>query len=189
MVSALLHCQTYLAVACFQVMFEEVVLKVFLQGIAGTAVMTAALYLISYFTSDRFKVVKILGTMLTLQTTPEKGLSDKPSAITVGLIAHYLVGIGFAAIYEQLWSQEITAPTFVNTTLLGFINGIVGAIVWKIFISVHPNPPRIPLRSYLVAIILGHVFFAYGILITYLMVHNYLCIGSPITWLLYFPEP
>ena len=154
-------------------MFGEVVLKVFLQGIVGTAVMTAVMYLIAYFTRDRFKVVKILGTMLTLQTTPEKGLSDKPSAITVGLIAHYLVGIGFAAIYEQLWSQGIISPNFINTTLLGLLNGIFGAIVWKVFISVHPNPPHIPLRSYLVAIIFGHVFFAYGISITHLVIHSY----------------
>lgn len=146
---------------------------IFLQGIVGTAVMTAAMYLIAFLTRDRFKVVKILGTMLTLQTTPEKGLSDRPSAITVGLIAHYVVGIGFAAVYEQLWSHGIISSNFINTTLLGLLNGIFGAIVWKIFISVHPNPPRIPLLSYLVAVIFGHVFFAYGIWITYLMIHSY----------------
>lgn len=144
-------------------------LNIILEGLAGTAVMTAVLYLIAFITKDRFKVVKILGTMLTFQTTPEKGLSDSPSAITVGLFAHYLVGTGFAAVYSWLWSENVVRPDLLYATLLGFANGIIGALVWSIFIAIHPNPPRLPLKGYLSAIIASHIFFAYGILITYLL--------------------
>lgn len=108
--------------------------------------------------------------MLTFQTTPNKGLSDRPSAIVVGVFAHYLVGISFSFIYACLWSDDIVNPTFVNATWLGMINGIVGAIGWRIFVAVHPNPPGLSLKKYLTAIIIGHVIFAYGILGTYLLV-------------------
>ena len=57
-------------------------------GIGGTAVMTAFIYLLSYITHKRLKVVKILGTMLTFQTTPDKETSEHSSAIVVGLLGH-----------------------------------------------------------------------------------------------------
>jgi hypothetical protein len=147
-------------------------LKIVAEGVVGTAIMTAVMYLIALVSKDRFKVVKILGTMLTFQTTPQKGLSDKPSAITVGIFAHYLVGIGFAAIYHWLWSNDILHAGLFFATLLGFANGVIGAIGWAIFVAIHPNPPKLPLKSYLVAIIIGHIFFAYGIWITYLIIEG-----------------
>lgn len=146
------------------------VLKIVLAGIVGTAVMTSVLYLVAFVTRNRFKVVKVLGTMLTFQTTPDKGLSDRPSAIIVGIFAHYLVGIGFTFVYDWLWSEGIVQESYIQSTGLGLINGIVGAIVWKLFISIHPDPPHLPVRQYLIAIVVGHVFFAYGILSTYLVV-------------------
>ncbi|WP_276373647.1 hypothetical protein [Chryseolinea sp. H1M3-3] len=141
--------------------------KIGVAGVIGTAVMTAVMYSIAYLANDRFKVVKILGTMLTFQTTTEKGLSDQPSAIVVGIIAHYLVGIGFTFVYFWLWTNNYVGEDFFTASWLGLINGIVGAIGWRIFIAIHPNPPRLSLAQYLVAIVFGHVFFACGILATY----------------------
>ncbi len=140
---------------------------IIVSGVIGTAVMTSVMYIIAYITNDRFKVVKVLGTMLTFQTTSEKGLSDKTSAIVVGMVAHYLVGIGFAVIYHWLWSNDIVGQDFFTASWLGLINGIVGAIGWRIFIAIHSNPPRLPLLHYLIAIVFGHVFFGCGILATY----------------------
>jgi hypothetical protein len=142
-------------------------LNIVVEGVAGTALMTLVMYLVAFITRDRFKVVKVLGTMLTGQTTANKGLSEKPSAITVGIFAHYLVGIGFAAIYSWLWSNDILDDNIINATWMGFLNGVIGAIGWTIFFAIHPNPPKMPLKSYLTAIALGHIFFAYGILICY----------------------
>lgn len=149
-------------------------LKIILAGIFGTALMTLFMYMLSLVTHDRFKVVKILGTMLTFQTTHSKGLSDRPSAIMVGTLTHYLIGIGFAFIYSWLWSTNIVEKNFFEITVLGFVNGMVGAAGWKIFISIHPNPPNLRLRSYLLAIVLGHVFFAVGVLATYLFLADLL---------------
>ena len=148
---------------------KSMVLKIVIAGMVGALVMTAVMYVIAFVTKDRFKVVKILGTMLTFQTTPDKGLSDNRSAIFVGLAAHYLVGVSFSFAYFGLWSADILSEDFMTTTWLGFANGIVGAIGWKILIAIHPDPPDLPLSKYLVAIAIGHIFFAYGILGTALV--------------------
>jgi hypothetical protein len=132
-------------------------------GIGGTAVMTAFIYLLSYITRKRLKVVKILGTMLTFQTTPNKETSEHSSAIVVGILGHYFVGIVFSLIYYWLWNNGIGQPDFVTCAMYGFISGIVGIIVWRIFFVIHPNPPAVPLKDYIVSILIGHIFFGAGV--------------------------
>lgn len=143
------------------------IVKIILEGIAGTAFMTAVMYTLAYFAGDQFKVVKVLGTMLTFQTTEDRWLSNATSAIVVGVIAHYLVGIGFAFVYQWLWSDNLVGATMLNATWMGFLNGVVGAVGWRIFFFIHSKPPRIALPLYLTAIAIGHIFFAYGILAVY----------------------
>lgn len=143
------------------------ILKIIIAGIVGTAVMTLFMYVLAFVTKDRFKVVKILGTMLTFQTTPNKGLSDQPSAIIIGTVAHYFVGIVFSIVYAWLWSKEIVDENFFQVAILGFVTGIFAAVVWRIFIAIHPDPPDLPLQSYLSAILSGHIFFSVGVLATH----------------------
>mgnify|MGYP003575440096 CR=1 FL=1 len=138
-------------------------------GIIGTAYMTLGMYLLAAITSEHFKVVKVLGTMLTFQTTHHNGLSDRKSAIWTGIVAHYLVGIGFSVLYAWLWKKDILGMDFLQATWLGLLNGIFGAIVWRIFFALHPRPPQLPLPQYLIAIALGHILFAHGIYATFLL--------------------
>jgi uncharacterized membrane protein YdcZ (DUF606 family) len=132
-------------------------------GIGGTAVMTAFIYLLSYITQKRLKVVKILGTMLTFQTTANKETSEHSSAIVVGILGHYFVGIVFSLIYYWLWTNGIGKPDLITCAIYGFISGIVGIIVWRIFFAIHPNPPAVPLKDYIVSILIGHIFFGAGV--------------------------
>lgn len=149
------------------------ILKIIIAGILGTAVMTLFTYVLAFITKHRFKVVKILGTMLTFQTTPNKGLSHRPSAIIVGTIAHYFVGIVFSFAYAWLWSKELVDENFFQVVILGFVTGIFAVMIWRIFIAIHPNPPDLPLQSYLSAILAGHIFFAIGVFVTYFLVRAY----------------
>lgn len=135
-------------------------------GIGGTAVMTAFIYLLSYITHKRLKVVKILGTMLTFQTTPDRQTSEHSSAIVAGVTGHYLVGIVFSLIYYWLWTTGIGNPDIITCTVYGFISGVVGIIVWRIFFAIHPNPPAVPLKDYIVSILIGHIFFGAGVWLT-----------------------
>jgi hypothetical protein len=140
-------------------------------GILGTLLMTLFSYFIAYITHKPTKVVKVLGTMLTNQTTPEGGLSNKLSAILIGILAHYLVGIGFTFIYFYLWPNRDSEASFFQSLLFGFLCGVFGIIVWKIFFLLHPNPPEISLPVYLLNILIGHLFFGIGIFITYKFIY------------------
>jgi len=139
-------------------------------GISGTAVMTAFMYIVSYITKKRFKVVKILGTMLTFQTTPARGLSDSPWAIVTGIAAHYLVGILFAMVWHWLWSKGIGSPTLLICMLYGFIFGLFGILIWQLFFAIHPFPPDVPLKEYMVSILSGHLFFGVGVYCVFMVV-------------------
>jgi hypothetical protein len=134
-------------------------LKATLAGIAGTFAMTFFMYLLSFIFGKQMKVPKILGTMLTNQTGPEGQLSESLSSIVIGLIAHYLVGVGFAIAYLLLWHFYIGHPSPFYGAVFGLVSGLFGIIIWRIFIAAHPNPPFIPLKSYFLSLVLGHIVF------------------------------
>ena len=129
-------------------------------GIVGTAVMTLFMYLMTFITDKVMKVTKILGTLITCQTTDDRGLSESKTAITTGIIAHYIIGIAFVFCYHILWSLGVGQPDFLNGLILGFASGILAVIFWFTFFAVHPFPPDVDLKSYLVTLFLAHFVFA-----------------------------
>jgi hypothetical protein len=131
-------------------------------GIVGTALMTLFMYAMSYLTKRKVKVVKILGTMLTFQTTREKGLSNSASAILTGLIVHYIIGILFAIVYLFSLQHAIIVPSLLYSLIYGFIAGIIGIGFWRLFFLIHPNPPSVSLKTYLLDLVIGHVVFGLG---------------------------
>lgn len=134
-------------------------------GVAATAAMTAFLYLLSFATHRVMKVVKILGTMLTNRTRPDGALSDAASTKVIGNVAHYLVGIFFAVVYLALWDSEVGLMTASWGLLFGLAHGIIAMLMWYFFFMLHPRPPLVPLKSYLVTLVFAHVVF--GFVVTY----------------------
>jgi uncharacterized membrane protein YagU involved in acid resistance len=142
-------------------------LNAIISGIAGTALMTLFMYLLSYITNRRLKVVKILGTMLTIYSNPEGKLSENNKAITIGLVTHYGVGIFFAICYLILWSNGIGKPDLIHAFIFGLINGVFGIFIWRLFLFLHPSPPKLPFKTYMTSLIIGHVAFAIGVMYTF----------------------
>jgi uncharacterized membrane protein YdcZ (DUF606 family) len=142
-------------------------LNAIISGIAGTALMTLFMYLLSYITKRRLKVVKILGTMLTIYSNPEGKLSESNKAITIGILTHYGVGIFFAICYLILWRNGIGKPDLTNAFIFGLINGVLGIFVWRLFILIHPSPPKLPFKTYMISIIIGHIVFATGVICSF----------------------
>lgn len=141
-------------------------LIIIIAGIAGTLLMTGAVYLLSALTGKNYKVVGILATMLTSHTTKEKGLTRSTPDILLGIAVHYLIGIFFAFIYYFLWQMGYLALTINSSILFGLSTGIVAIIFWSLFIRFHPNPPLIPVFTYVLSIGLVHILFSLG---TYLV--------------------
>ena len=113
------------------------------------------------------QVVRVLGTMLTDQTRKHGKLSNKPEAIVVGTAAHYFVGESFAFTYLLIWKNEYIRPNFKGSLFLGTFSGFFGISVWKAFFSIHPNPPKVPLKNYLPTLFFAHIIFAFATTISY----------------------
>lgn len=140
---------------------------VILAGLIGTGLMTLFMYAMTYVTDRVMKVVKILGTMLTFQTTPDGHLSDRPVAIGVGIVGHYAVGVGFALAYYLLWSWGIGKPDYSYGVLFGLASGLLAILVWRSFFAIHPKPPRISLKPYLVTLFVAHFIFTLSVVAAY----------------------
>lgn len=136
-------------------------------GIAGTAAMTAFLYLLSFATHRVMKVVRILGTMLLNRTHSDGSLSELTGTKVAGTIAHYGIGIFFAVIYLALWNSGVGVPTASWGLLFGLAHGLVAMVIWYFFFMLHPRPPLITLRSYLTTLIFAHIVFGFFATYTY----------------------
>jgi hypothetical protein len=137
-------------------------------GLVGTAVMTFFMYGMSFLTDRVMKVIRILGTMLTFQTTPKGELSDSSWSILVGTIAHYVVGLSFTLVYAEIWRTGLGAPTLRFGVIAGFVSGLVGMLGWRVYFALHPSPPKnVPLKSYLLTLLAAHVVFGVTVALTY----------------------
>ncbi|MHA6249701.1 hypothetical protein ACXYMU_17290 [Pontibacter sp. CAU 1760] len=136
-----------------------------LGGLAATAAMTAFLYLLSFATHRVMKVIKILGTMLLSRTHPDGSLSDAVSTKAVGTVAHYAVGVFFALFYLALWDAGVGLLSASWGLLLGLAHGLVAMVVWYFYFMIHPKPPLLALKTYLLTLIFAHMVF--GFVMTY----------------------
>ncbi|MFD2513807.1 hypothetical protein ACFSRY_08000 [Pontibacter locisalis] len=136
-----------------------------LAGLAATAAMTAFLYLLSFLTHRVMKMIRIMGTMVMNRTQPDGSLSEAVSTKVVGTIVVYLMGILFALVYLAVWDADIGLITASWGLFLGLANGIIAMIMWYFFFMLHPRPPLIKLRTYLLTLIAAHIVF--GFVVTY----------------------
>ncbi|RIJ36941.1 hypothetical protein [Pontibacter oryzae] len=136
-------------------------------GIIGTAAMTAFLYLLSFITHRVMKVVRILGTMLLNRTQPDGSLSQLAGTKVAGTIAHYAIGIFFAVIYLALWDSSVGLPTASWGLLFGLAHGLIAMLAWYLFFMVHPHPPLITLKVYLITLVFAHIVFGFFASYTY----------------------
>jgi hypothetical protein len=124
-------------------------------ALTGTTAMTLTSYAVSAKKNREFREPKLLA-MLLKRLAPTL---DKENARISGWIMHYAVGVLFATIYDQLWSKEKIRPTLANGALLGGINGVVGAAVWKSTFHFHPNPPVNSRERFYAHLIVAHIVF------------------------------
>jgi hypothetical protein len=141
---------------------SQVALQIWLAGTAGTTAMTAAVLAVAATSRHELNVLKILGTMLTGGAKEDGSCSKAPSTFALGIATHYAVGYLFAVVYFWLWNNNIMSHDFVTTTLLGFLTGVFGIVVWRVYFAIHRRPPAVPLVIYLTCICLSHILFALG---------------------------
>lgn len=137
-----------------------------LSGIAGTFLMTLFMGAASLLTKYNFHVPSILGTMVTMETKPSGMVSDSIVSKVWGYSLHYLIGIFFAVLYQNILQAGFSSGSYGNALLFGTGAGLVAVTFWYSFLKLHPLAPAVYLSLYLVFIFLGHLLFATGMHVT-----------------------
>jgi hypothetical protein len=148
-------------------------INLLISGLIATSVMTLLMYLGGIISGKNLAVIHILGSMITFNTKVGGGVSKSFLSFITGFVLHFLVGIFYAFIYAWLWSINIGKPNFINSIIFGSISGIIAIIGWNIFIKIHPKPPAIPIREYMVALFFTHIIFAVILFYIYLVLARY----------------
>lgn len=146
---------------------DALIIKTVIAGVVATSIMTAWMYLLSYFFKRQWKVIHILGTMILNKTTVGKNVSTEPYPVIIGTVLHYLVGIGFSFLYWYLLKKNCLTLTINDSLLFGAVAGIFAVFAWRAFFYIHKNPPGVPLPGYLASIFAGHLVFAEGVMYSY----------------------
>lgn len=128
-------------------------------GIAGTLAMTAFMELTAYLVKQPFHVVSILARMLAFNKQ-HSTIQGGYTIYAIALMIHYTIGILFTWGFVLLVRNDFLTFNGYNALAFGALAGGIGIAGWRLFIAVHPNPPKINYGGYLVGIWLGHIVFA-----------------------------
>jgi hypothetical protein len=129
--------------------------KVITAGVVGTTMMTLFSYWVSEEKSKQFREPALLAILL------KRLLKNKDHTANqlTGWIVHYMVGILFAAGYDQLWRKTDAKPSALNGITLGVLCGVFGKEVWNLVLRLHPDPPSVDRKAYFSHLILAHAIF------------------------------
>ena len=140
-------------------------------GTFGTALMSGVDWCLSNVFNQKQYVVKILGIMLVHANQVNR--QSKFRVLVTGTAAHFLTGIFFAGIYIVMWKSGKGQPVFTTGLWWGFLNGLMGILIWRLYFLMHPDPPVVNLPVYLTGILAAHIFFGAGITGCYQLLHWY----------------
>lgn len=129
-------------------------------GIAGTLLMTLFMDAAARLTKYNFHVPEILGTMVTMETKPSGNVSNSMVSKVWGYILHYLIGIFYTVLYQNLLQAGIGSSSYGHALVFGTVVGLVAVIFWYCFFKLHPMAPVVRLPLYLMFIFWGHPLFA-----------------------------
>lgn len=124
-------------------------------ALTGTTVMSAFSYIVSKKENKQFREPELLNKLISRM--PMEVRTSKESI--VGWAVHYIVGLMFCTLYDRIWQRLTPAERMLTALPIGAFSGIVGAIVWKSTLKLHPFPPIIGYKKYYLHIVLAHVVF------------------------------
>lgn len=135
--------------------------KMIVASLAGTTLMTAFSELMSKVEGSNYNEAEILSELLN-RITP----LSKTQARLAGWIAHYGIGVVFAALYNLYLRQTQTKVNAGTGAVYGFLSGLAGVVVWKLTFKMHPKPPGVDLKTYYPQLVLAHVIFGVVVALT-----------------------
>lgn len=137
---------------------------ILLSGFIGTSLMTLFSYIMSVIMKDHFREPQLLNQLIN-------GSSFIPFHVNrfslTGWIIHFAIGFAFAFLFNlavNLWDVD---ANLLNGLLFGFVAGIAGITGWKIMFRLVDYPPEISLNRFLFQLIIAHLIFGAGLILTY----------------------
>ncbi|HSI76563.1 MAG TPA: hypothetical protein VK957_11720 [Lunatimonas sp.] len=140
---------------------------VLIPTLVATSVMTAFSYGYSAIVKKQFREPELLNILLMRWTNAFRHLTK---GSLLGWAIHYLVGFFFMLGFCLIWEVVEIEATLLSGVIMGFTAGILGVIGWQLTFWIHPNPPKLDFKQYYIHLILAHLVFGIGGVITY----NYL---------------
>lgn len=131
-------------------------MKKLIASIIATSAMTIFSYYVSRKKHKQFREPQLLAEVL-------KDIQHKPKVqspeLYSGFLIHYLVGYSFVFMYKLLWDYSSLKPNIKDGMVIGFVNGIFGAAVWKLTFMLKPGKAETQELNYLLHLVLAHVVF------------------------------
>lgn len=140
-----------------------------LAGIAGTFLMTLFTRLGENATGYHLHVPPVLGSMVTMETQPSGKPSKSSRSLAWGYCLHYGIGISFAFIYPELFRNGDVVTDWSHALRFGFVAGLAALLFWFCSLKIHPLAPKLNIPLYLIFIFIGHLIFATGMNLIFLM--------------------
>ncbi len=132
---------------------KEKISSLFIISTIATSGMTFFSYLLSVKHKEKFLEPLALNQLIYHKN------KEKKAHHLMGYLVHYLVGLFFSFFYFVFFSKSIIKLKWLNFSMLGFINGLIGASGWYFSLQIHGNPPKIKLKKYLLQLIGAHIIF------------------------------
>lgn len=134
----------------------------------ATLAMTLFSYLMSQTFHQNFREPQLLN--LLLDKLPHADFQVAKEHV-IGWTIHFSIGFLFVFIFFQLrkiFSYDLSLATGI---IFGTIAGLFGAIAWRLFFALHPNPPQVKKWHFLFHLIFAHIVFG-GVMIWSLKMFN-----------------
>lgn len=138
-----------------------------LAGVFGTACMTIFTAVAFRVLKKNFNVVVILGNMLVWQKYTVLEPTRPFWRYLLAFLVHYGIGIFFAYLYAWILIEGIINLSLTSSILFGLAIGFIAIIGWRTFFALHPGPPMVILKYYLLVIGIGHIVLAITTALTY----------------------
>src|SRR5690348_16227124 len=97
-------------------------LKIVAATLLSTSMMTWFSHIVSKKSGQQFREPELL-SLLIKQLLPEE---HKYRTYADGWAVHYIAGLLFVLLYDQLWQKTKVKPDIKSGVLLGAVSGIVG---------------------------------------------------------------
>lgn len=101
-----------------------------LAGAVATAVMTILMY-VGKAMGMPMDLPRMLGLMFV---GPTSGVVD-----LIGLVAHVMMGIGFAVVYALLFAGLGIAPNWQSGAIFGAVHGVLAGLAFGMMPALHPR--------------------------------------------------